>query len=99
MTKKEKKEIVQQLIQEVESTSSQEEYSEKRSQLFHEIINSGYPEENIEGVILSVNEWCNDFDMNMKAKISNQILPNDKQFMALSKLGLINMIDTSVLPD
>ena len=99
MTKKEKKEIIKQLIHDVEQTSDIYEYSLKRSQLFNEVINSGYPEQSIGSVAETANTWCKDFDANMEAKLSNQNPPNDKQFIAMSALGLLTLIDTSLLPD
>jgi len=99
MTKNEKKEIIRGLFQEIENTSNINEYSLKRSQLFDEVLNSGYSEESIEGVKYAVHNYCKDFDMNMEILVSNQPQPNDEHFMTLSKTGLLTLIDTSLLPD
>lgn len=99
MTKKEKKEIIKKLILDIQETSDIDTYAEKRGQLFNEVINAGYPEPNYEGVVKAADMWCKDMDRNMEAKITNQKAPHDKQFIALSAVGLLTLIDTSMLPD
>ncbi len=99
MTKKEKKEIIKKLILDIQGITDIDEYSEKRSQLFHEVISAGYPDQSYQGVVKAADMWCKDMDRNMEAKITNQKPPNDEQFIALSAVGLLTLIDTSLLPD
>ncbi len=99
MTKKEKKEIIKKLILDIQETSDIDAYAEKRSQLFHEVIDAGYPAQSYEGVVKAADMWCKDMDSNMEAKITNQKPPHDEQFIALSAVGLLTLIDTSLLPD
>ena len=75
MTKKEKKEVIKKLFQEVEQTKNIDEYAINRSKLFNEVISAGYPQIRLEGTIKAADTWCKDFDKNMEAKISNVPLP------------------------
>ena len=99
MNKKEKKEIITKLMHEIDQTSELDEYAAKRSQLFQEVINAGYPAESLAAVVLATDTWCKDFDKNMEARISKKKPPLCKQFIELSKVGLLTIIDTSLLPD
>jgi hypothetical protein len=99
MTKKEKKAIIAKLFTEIEQIEDLDNYSLKRGQLFSEIIDNPYTRNNLEMVTKAADIWCKDLDKNMEAKMSGKIAPNNKEFMKLSKVGLLNLIDFSLLPD
>ena len=99
MTKKEKKEVIKTLIHDIQQTSEIDEYATKRSQLFNEVLNSGYTDGSLQGVTQAIDTWCKDFDTNMEAKLSNQPPPLSKEFISMSAMGLLTLIDTSLLPD
>ena len=99
MTKKEKKEVLKNLIIEIEQTADIDDQAAKRSQLFKEVLNAGYREGTLQTVTKAVNMWCKDFDMNMEAKLKKSAPANSRQFISMSALGLLTLIDTSLLPD
>lgn len=97
MKKNEKKEIIKNLINEISQTNDIDLYSIKRSTLFNEVITSGYSSQNLQTVIEATKTWCKDFDDYMEKKVVNVTSNNDKEFIALASLGLLTLIDISLL--
>jgi uncharacterized membrane protein YheB (UPF0754 family) len=95
MTKSEKKEIIKKLLNNALVVTDENELQKILESVIREIYSAGYPIQRYPVVSSAVDLFVKDFVVHYEKRVGNQMIDND--FIQMSKVGLLTLIDMSLL--
>ncbi|WP_157976825.1 hypothetical protein [Taibaiella helva] len=97
MTKKDRKRIISSKLDRVSQSNDESEVSQLLGDVIVDIYSAEYPIKQLPFISNTVNTFIRDFVTDFGNRQTNS--PTDSEYLAMSKAGLITLIDISLLPN